>query len=57
MCKKLLLVVTLLSFASVASAEIPIDDFEAYWRQPIEQDARDAGEMLVNDYLAGGGNS
>jgi len=34
MCKKLLLVVTLLSFASVASAEIPIDDFEAYWGQP-----------------------
>jgi hypothetical protein len=34
MCKKLLLVVTLLSFVSFVSAAIPIDDFEAYWGQP-----------------------
>jgi hypothetical protein len=32
----------------------PSDDFEAYRHQPIEQDARDTGEKMVNDYLAGG---
>jgi hypothetical protein len=52
MCKKLLLVVTLLSFASVASAEIPIDDFEAYWGQPAldmvwAQDVANAQPLLM----------
>jgi len=52
MCKKLLLVVTLLSFASVASAEIPIDDFEAYWGQPAldmvwAQDVANAQVILM----------
>lgn len=28
------------------------DDFEAYWKQPVEQNARDAASQYLRDYLA-----
>ena len=30
----------------------PRDDYEGYRKQPVEQDARDTADEVVNDYLA-----
>jgi hypothetical protein len=62
MCKKLLLVVALLSFVSFVSAgtTVPIDNFEGYWGTPPLQDAWvadiPAGSSSSSDVSIVGGN-